>query len=585
MTFFAGIYARQADTSIPVAFVDELRAALSRHPDDRNSRIEFIDNRVFLAKIDIGALGEPGHVTEDNITAFLVGDPLLQPGSASPGSRQSSLQKLATDLVNGQQESLRACRGTYCAVAYERTQQKLYLVVDKLGVRPLYCWVSPDYIVFSTALRILETVSFCKRSLNLQGIAEIACFGYPLADRSPYENLYTLYAGEITSCDTHNLSRERYWHWDNLPESSLPKKVSDKEFPETLYRIFLDAVKIRLREQNVVAAFLSGGLDSRAEVAALKACGADVYAANFRLPGSQDYVFSEMAAQKMSLADFSHINFRPLVEGDPYGKTAVQEWLRSKLFLEKHPQRPNVVWTGDGGSVGLGHVYLNADIIQMTREGNIKKAADIFMSYNSLGIAPRLLKSGIAELLADSLEKGLIAELNSYHPSDAGRLFYLFCLLNDQRRHMFNHFENMDLARIEFEMPFFDAEFIAGIVSHPIDTFLYHHFYLEWLKYFPPQLGVLDIPWQAYPNHAPCPLPQPENTAYQWDELSPKELKEKRSLISQKAGLLISDADFSKKYLNRFYFTLFRLMSFGKIDRSYLLQPPSVLYRFWKKTN
>lgn len=118
---------------------------------------------------------------------------------------------------------------------------------------------------------------------------------------------------------------------------------------------------------------MSGGLDSRAEVAALKACGADVYAANFRLPGSQDYVFSEMAAQKMSLADFSHINFRPLVEGDPYGKTAVQEWLRSKLFLEKHPQRPNVVWTGDGGSVGLGHVYLNADIIQMTREGNIKK--------------------------------------------------------------------------------------------------------------------------------------------------------------------------------------------------------------------
>ncbi|HBV21546.1 MAG TPA: hypothetical protein DEF07_07495 [Nitrosomonas sp.] len=587
MTIFAGIYARRNDGSIPITFINELRSALSRHPDDEKSRIEFIDDKVYLAKIDIGALREPGHFKQGNMTAFVAGDPLLQFESELPGSRLASLQKITTNLINGQQDALRACRGTYCAVAYEHAQHKLYLMVDKLGVRPIYCWISPDYVVFSTALRILEAVSFCKRSLDLQGIAEIACFGYPLADRSPYENIITLQAGELTICESHLCSRERYWRWDNLPNSYLTEDVSDEKFSKHLYQVFLDSTKIRLREQKTVAAFLSGGLDSRAEVAALKVCGAEVFAANFRLPGSQDYVFSEMMARRMSLTNFSHIEFHPLIEGDPYGKTAVQEWLKSPKFLAQNPKRPSVVWTGDGGSVGLGHVYLNASIVQTCREADLKKATGLFMNYNGLGITPKLLKPDIAKLSVYLFGKGLEEEINSFKPRDAGRIFYLFFLLNDQRRHMFNHFENMDLARIEFEMPFFDAEFIASIAGHPIDTFLYHHFYLEWLKNFPLQLGVLEIPWQAYPNHIPCPLPQPQNTVTQWSDVpTVAETKERKAIIWNNAKILLRNPSFSKQYLNKSYVYFFGLLnSFSKMTRPYLLQLPSTLYRYWSKTN
>lgn len=586
MTIFVGIFARRNDGSIPITFINELRSALSRHPDDEKSRIEFIDDKAYLAKIDIGALGELGHFTQENLTAFVAGDPLLRLGSELPESRLTSLRKITTDLVNGQQDALRACRGTYCAVAYENARHKLYLMVDKLGVRPIYCWISPDYVVFSTALRILETASFRKKSLDLQGVAEISCFGYPLADRSPYENVFTLHAGEVLICDAHEFSRKQYWRWDDLPESSLSETVVDTDVPKQLYQIFLDSVKVRLRNQKTVAAFLSGGLDSRAIVAALKASGVDVCAANMSLPGSQDYVFSEMTAERQSIASFSHLEFRPIAEGDPYGKAAVRDWLNSAEFLARHPQRPNVVWSGDGGSLGLGHIYLNADIVQACRDKDLQKATTLFMKYNRWGVALKLLKPYFAKKINDLLDQGISTELNSRHPQDEGRIFYLFLLLNDQRRHMFNHFENIDLARIEFEMPFYDADFIANIIRQPIDAFLYHHFYLDWLKNFPPHLGVLEVPWQAYPNHVPCPLPQPSGLTYQWDKTrATEQIKERQSLSSKKARILLKDLKFSNKYLNLGYVYLFILMNFWKTDRSYLLHAPTVLHRYWSRCN
>lgn len=586
MTIFAGIYARRNDGSIPITFINELRSALSRHPDDERSRIELIDDKVYLAKIDIGALGEPGHFKQENMTAFVAGDPLLQLESKLPGSRLVSLQKITTNLVNGQQDALRSCRGTYCAVAYEHARHKLYLMVDKLGVRPIYCWISPEYVVFSTALRILEAVSFCKKSLDLQGIAEIACFGYPLADRSPYENIHTLHAGEILVCGTNEFSRKPYWCWDELPESFLAEKVTDTELPKQLYQIFMDSVKIRLRKQKTVASLLSGGLDSRAIVAALKVFRVDVFAANISLPGSQDYVFSEMTAERQSITSFSHLEFRPAAEGDPYGKAAVRDWLNSAEFLARHPQQPSVVWSGDGGSLGLGHIYLNSDIIRASREKDLQKATMLFMKYNRWGITPKLLKPYLAIMLNELVDKGMKAELNSRHPKDDGRIFYLFLLLNDQRRHMFNHFENMDLARIEFEMPFFDADFITSIVRQPIDAFLYHRFYLDWLRNFPSQLGILDVPWQAYPNHVPCPLPQPSGLTYQWNKtFTPKQTKEKQLAASKKAKTLLNDLSFSEKHLSKVYVYLFMLMNFGRTDRSYLLHVPTILHRYWSRSN
>ena len=88
-------------------------------------------------------------------------------------------------------------------------------------------------------------------------------------------------------------------------------------------------------------------------------------------------------------------------------------------------------------------------------------------------------------------------------------------MLNDQRRHLANFYENIDLDRVEFQLPFFDSEFLEQILRSPLEGFLRHEFYMRWLAHFPPV--ALSVPWQAYPGHVPCPLPVPDRLARQWD--------------------------------------------------------------------
>ncbi|MDQ3185010.1 MAG: asparagine synthase-related protein [Pseudomonadota bacterium] len=582
MSIFAGVLVRRAGQVIPAKLIDELSASVSRYPgEDAGNRTEFTDDSIFIVKVDVGALAERGGFSNSDMIAFVAGDPILQRNTgALPVSRAESLQTIALDLAAGQDDALRSCRGTYCAAVYERSHHRLHLMTDKLGVRPVYCWVSPDYIVFATALRILEAVSFCKKSLDLQGIAETACFGYPLSDRTPYENVFSLHAGEVVSSDAAGLRRRQYWRWDELPVPA----ASDTAPAERLYKLFIDAIQLRLRGQKVVAAFLSGGLDSRAVVAALKGEGVDVFTANFGSPTSQDRVLGKLAADRLGTR-YSHLELRPLlVEDDGHSHVSIRDWLSSAEYLAHSPQRPRVVWAGDGGSLGLGHIYLNADIVTATRGGDLREATAKFLAYNRWGLQAKLLKRQLATTFADLVNDGISAELESIHPSDRGRIFYLFLMLNDQRRHMFNHFENLDLTRTELEMPFFDGEFIAGVLREPIDSFLRHVFYLEWLKCFPQ--AVLEIPWQAYPNHAPCPLPQPEGLTYQWDRESYSEQEgERRRAALNGAQALLRESDFSHEYLSYGHMRLFKLLiQWGKADRSYLMHVPSVIYRYWSRT-
>lgn len=580
MSIFAGVILRGAGQAIPAKLIDELRASVSRYPDDASTRTEFTDGSIFIVKVDVGALREPGESFGPEVVAFVAGDPILQRHpDALRISRAESLRAIAYNLAVGQQDALRSCRGTYCAVVYERSSHRLHLMTDKLGVRPVYCYVSPDYIVFASALRILEAVSFCKKSLNLQGVAEIACFGYPLSDRTPYENIFCLYSGELVTSDAAGLQRSRYWRWDELMPST-----SHTAPPERLYRLFTDAVRLRLGGQRVVAAFLSGGLDSRAVVAALKDAGVELFTANFGSPTSQDRVLGRLAAQRLG-THYSHLELRPLlVEDDPRSHASIRDWLSSAEYLARNPERPRVAWTGEGGSLGLGHIYLNSDIIAATRAGDPRGATAKLLAYNRWGLQAKLLKPQIATALTGMIHAGIGAELESIHPADPGRIFYLFLMLNDQRRHMFNHYESLDLTRTEFEMPFYDSEFVAGVMREPIDSFLRHVFYLEWLKCFPQ--GVLEIPWQAYPNHVPCPLPQPEGLTHQWERRSYSEQeRERRRAALNGARALLREPGFSREYLGYGRMRLFMLlMQWGRADRSFLMHVPSVVYRYWSRT-
>jgi asparagine synthase (glutamine-hydrolysing) len=151
----------------------------------------------------------------------------------------------------------------------------------------------------------------------------------------------------------------------------------------------------------------------------------------------------------------------------------------------------------------------------LCRQGDLEGAAQAYVEAERAFLPRRLLTSQAAVLMLDAPVIGVIEELTRLKTPDLLQTFYLMLMHNDQHRHLFHHFEELDLHRIELQLPFFDAEFLATILAIPIEQRLYHRFYNRWLERYPAYVATTY--WQAYPGHEPCPIQRPGNLAYQWD--------------------------------------------------------------------
>ncbi len=539
MTLIAGIFSR-SDQPLADSDCESLRQTISRNPIDQVET--FRGHRSFFAKVDMGIFGEPGSFMDANgALSLLAGEPLLGDGEAN---RQQDLSIIHQQALKGNWDVLREAEGTFCLVYYQPQTETLSLVADKLGLRPLYFWMDDKLVVFATALRILEELSFVPKKMDLRAVTEVVAIGVPLADRTPYAGISRLKSAEIVQITNGGASRSCYWRWDEIEVANDPE-------PACLARVydrFQAAITRRNRNDTATAAYLSGGLDSRCVVAALCDYGVLTRTVNFARPGTQDYHFGNDFAERIGSIHQSIPKERG--ERTPDYSSLMSKTLGLLNDDDWLAERPRLVWAGEGGSLLLGHVSVGESIVQLMRAGEIDRAIEEYVRCQQKVVPLKLFRPKILENVRDVVVQGIRDELGEVHAEDAGRNFYLFLMRNDQRRQLTRHFENMDLHRLEFQLPFFDGGFLTSVIATPLDWCLRHKFYLKWLSLFPSPVAA--VPWQAYPGHEPCPLPIPTGLAYQWDDSyqAAEDSSQKRNVIEQAYAMLRS-IDFPKDILNK----------------------------------
>ena len=576
MTVLAGALALKPG-SLLSSIADEIRQSISRHPGEKIT--EFHDEHSYLAKIDVGAYGVPAYISDDSgNVSLLAGEPLLRMEDENVAAdRSADLAILHAQWSQSDWSGLRNCTGTFAAVHYNATAKKIWLVSDKVGVRPIYYWVGQEVVIFATALRILERIRAVPLEMDLRGTTEIAVFKFPLAERTGYAGITTIGSGQVVELSGGGAKQTEYWRWDKLPapEGNL------SQVAKLVHHRFLVALRRRIRDQRIAIAFLSGGLDSRSIVAGLVDLGIHVHALNFAREGTQDRVFAEGIARALG-TEYHQFNADPVAmykfRGRAYNQHLVSTLLSSHNELKSLPR---TVWSGDGGSCGLGHVYLNPEIVQLARSGDTDKAIAALLEYNNQGVQTRILQPEAAKDLVEIPRQGIREELERLDCADRGRAFHLFVMLNDQRRHLASFFENIDVDRLEFHLPFFDADFLEPILSSPIDGFLKHEFYMKWLEYFPPV--TTSQPWQAYPGHVPCSLPVSHELRYQWgDRLYPDDFyKQAREALVRDTSIRLRSSEFPNRVISKRRLQIASwLTRFGIRNYDYLLEMAGVYCRY-----
>jgi asparagine synthase (glutamine-hydrolysing) len=246
------------------------------------------------------------------------------------------------------------------------------------------------------------------------------------------------------------------------------------------------------------------------------------------------------------------------------------------------PQRPNLVWSGEGGSVGLGHVYISPEIVSLLRRGNLAGAVDVFLRQQGKNILTRILNPDLARQFRGYLHSRLCGELYAIRYPDPIRALYIFLILNGPRRHMEIHFDTIDQHRIEFQMPFNDSEFLEYVTSIAIEPCLYHQFYVKWLSFF--NQAVLTVPWQAYPGHVRSHMPIPGSLPDQWT--APASSSHESALESdllERSSAMLSDEGFPRPILRK---SFLRMMQWAwKLNLgnyAYALKTALTYYHYWK---
>lgn len=216
------------------------------------------------------------------------------------------------------------------------------------------------------------------------------------------------------------------------------------------------------------------------------------------------------------------------------------------------------------------------------RKNQTDAAIREYLERESIYIPSKLFQPKVFSNISKIIDEGIHEELNSFNNQDAARNFYFYLMLNDQRRKLADHFENIDLYRLELQSPFLDSAFLAS-VAVPIDLCLRHKFYVKWLKLFHP--AVTSIPWQAYPGHEPCPLPIPKGLAYQWAaEYQIAERKTKKQKLLKQANELLHTKSFPDKLLSKKNLRLVTLVhSTGWRDYDYVIEAAQTYHKYLGK--
>lgn len=156
--------------------------------------------------------------------------------------------------------------GMFAFALYEPATQSLWLVRDRLGVKPLYyAVVSDGSLIFGSEMKALLAHPLLWREPDLRAVEDYIALGYVPDDACIIAGVKKLGAGEhLRLVRGRELPPPRRW-WDvSFAERSDAKPAA---LAEELVALMRDAVKMRMVADVPLGAFLSGGVDSSSVVA------------------------------------------------------------------------------------------------------------------------------------------------------------------------------------------------------------------------------------------------------------------------------------------------------------------------------
>src|SRR3984893_11329452 len=169
---------------------------------------------------------------------------------------------------------LQRFRGMFAIALWDAKVRRLWLIRDRVGVKPLYYSIHHGRITFASEIKALLQDADQARAVNEEALFHYLSFLTTPAPDTLFEGIHKLPPGTFLTIDPDGLRRqERYW--DVLEHTTPLTGVSEGEIAERLLAELRSSVALRTVSDVPVGVFLSGGIDSSTNAALFSECATE----------------------------------------------------------------------------------------------------------------------------------------------------------------------------------------------------------------------------------------------------------------------------------------------------------------------
>ncbi len=162
--------------------------------------------------------------------------------------------------------------GMFAFAIWDGRHQTLFLARDRLGIKPLYYYISQnrDTLIFASELKAIMQFNNFEREIDPDAIPLFLHYQYIPAPKTVFKNTYKLLPGHYMIANGDKITEQTYWALSETPEVSIGSDLSEEERLQSLDDLLTAAVSDRLISDVPLGALLSGGVDSSVIVALMQ---------------------------------------------------------------------------------------------------------------------------------------------------------------------------------------------------------------------------------------------------------------------------------------------------------------------------
>jgi asparagine synthase (glutamine-hydrolysing) len=192
--------------------------------------------------------------------------------------------------------------GMFAIALWDENKKKLFLLRDRVGIKPLYYAETEDGLMFASEIKSLLKAGV-GRAPDYEAVNQYLSYGYIPSPLTGFKAVKKLNAGHIMTCSNNTYEIDEFWDLSSI--SPVYKNLSEDELAELLINELKMTLHRQTRSDVPIGIFLSAGIDSAllASVAAMRCdLKLNAFTVGYREESYSELDMTRSVAEKLGLS-------------------------------------------------------------------------------------------------------------------------------------------------------------------------------------------------------------------------------------------------------------------------------------------